>query len=243
MRHPRIFLDQALQTDTICTIKDDAAHHIAHVLRMRVGQQLILFNGEEGQFTAEIIAINRHSVDVQVGGYTAIDLESNLDITLVQGISRGQHMDYTLQKAVELGVKKIVPVMTEYGNVKLDNERLAKRHLHWQKIIIGACEQCGRNSLPVLEETRDILDWISVDTNQFKLILQPTSDHRLAKLDEPVGHMTLLVGPEGGFSQQEFDFAKRNGYQGLSLGPRILRTETAALAAISACQTLWGDYI
>jgi len=245
MRLPRIYLDQTLRKDAIYELTDDSAHHIITVLRMRKGQQLILFNGQGGQFTAEIVCTAKKRVEIRAGEYYPINLESALKITLAQGISRGQRMDYTIQKSVELGVTCIVPVITEFCAVHLNNERMLKKYDHWKKIIVGACEQSGRNKIPLLEEVQNIEDWVSQNsdqhTNKLKLILQPESGLQLSKLDRAVEHLTLLVGPEGGFSQREYELAQKNGYQGLKLGPRILRTETAALAAISMCQTLWGD--
>ncbi len=150
-------------------------------------------------------------------------------------------MDYTLQKAVELGVKQIVPVFSEYGNVKLDGDQQDKRYQHWCKIIINACEQCGRNRLPVITYPRTLADWLNEDNNELKLILHPGTTFRLSQHNAPEHTLTLLAGSEGGFSDTEILLAQQKGYQAVVLGPRILRTETAALVAISACQTLWGD--
>lgn len=241
MRLPHIYLDKILRKDAIYELTNDSAHHVITVLRMRKGQQLILFNGQDGQFTVEIVSAEKNHVEVQVGEYSSINQESALNITLVQGISRGQRIDYAIQKSVEIGVACIVPVITEFCTVHLNNERMLKKYHHWEKIIVGACEQSGRNKIPLLEEVQNIEDWVSRDTNKLKLILHPESGLPLSKLDSPAEQLTLLVGSEGGFSQREYELAQKYGYQGLKLGPRILRTETAALAAISACQTLWGD--
>jgi len=241
MRRPRIFLDYPIQTGAICTLSDEASRHVAQVLRMRVDEQLVLFNGQGGEFIAEIIIADKRRIDVKVGQHILDDRESNCDITLVQGISRGQKMDYILQKAVELGVKRIVPIMTEHGTVHLDSHRAKKRHLHWYKIIISACEQCGRNTLPELMDINDFGSWIIQDKNEIKLIFSPETKNRLSELEKTIGQLTLLIGPEGGFSQHEYALAQENGYQALGLGPRILRTETAAVAAITVCQNLWGD--
>ena len=241
MRRPRIFLDDHIQTGAIYTLPEEASHHVAQVMRMRVDEQLILFNGQGGQFNAEITFVDKRRVDVKVGQHILGDRESNCDITLVQGITRGQKMDYILQKAVELGVKRIVPVMTEHGTVQLDNHRAEKRHQHWQKIIISACEQSGRNTLPVLIDVQNFESWIVQDKNEMKLIFHPETNHRLSEMESTISQLTLLIGPEGGFSQHEYELAQENGCQAISLGPRILRTETAAVAAITACQTHWGD--
>ncbi|MEE9552049.1 MAG: 16S rRNA (uracil(1498)-N(3))-methyltransferase, partial [Gammaproteobacteria bacterium] len=185
--------------------------------------------------------INKQKVDVEIGEYVEINRESNLDITLVQGISRGQRMDYTLQKAVELGVRQIVPVMTEHGNVQLDKERLEKRRKHWRKIIINSCEQCGRDSVPILYDVQDLSDWIKQDKSELKFILHPDAGIRMSGVEKQGNTLTLLAGPEGGFNVQELEYAQYCGFTAIHLGPRILRTETAALVAITACQVLWGD--
>lgn len=234
-------MDQPLHVDAICLLPDDAAHHIAHVLRMKTGQQIVLFNGHGGQYDAEILRINKRTVEVQVIAHLDEERESHLDITLAQGISRGQHMDYTLQKAVELGVKQIVPVFSEHSSVRLNRDRQEKRYQHWRRIIISACEQCGRNRLPVLTHPKTLADWLDDDNNDLKIILHPVTTSRLSQLDKPRHSLTLLAGPEGGFADNEIILAQQKGYQPVVLGPRILRTETAALVAISACQALWGD--
>ena len=151
-------------------------------------------------------------------------------------------MDFTLQKAVELGVTRVVPVMTEYGNVRINQQRLQKKIEHWNKIIIGACEQCGRNKIPELEAPLTFDEWLSKDSNVIKIVLHPESGLRLSKLSKPEGGITILSGPEGGFSEREIKKACEADYQIVNIGPRILRTETAALVAISACQMLWGDF-
>lgn len=241
MRIPRIYLDQLLTENKNCLLSDDAAHHVSKVLRMKAGQPLSLFNGRGGWFDAMITRIDKRSVEVATGAHHPDESESPLEITLVQGVSRGERMDYTLQKAVELGVKKIAPVLCEYTNVKLDEDKKQKRHEHWRKIIINACEQCGRNRIPHLAVVTDLEDWLEADRNGLKLILHPGTSVRLSELPDTTMNLTLLAGPEGGFSEHEVANALKQGYQTLTLGPRILRTETAALAAITACQVLWGD--
>lgn len=242
MRDIRVYQEQNLTTGDRCQLSGGAAHHVAKVLRMQAGQSLILFNGRGGYYDAIIEAAGKHGVTVTVGGHHAEERESPLRITLVQGISRGQRMDYTLQKAVELGVQHIVPLWCEHSSVRLDPEQREKRHAHWSGIIINACEQCGRNRLPELSPPLALDQWTAVDTNPLKLILHPGNTRRLGQLGDSVPEaITLLAGPEGGFSQTEIIHAEQQGYQSISLGPRILRTETAALVAIAACQVLWGD--
>ena len=242
MRIPRIFVDHALVVNQHYNLQDSAAHHIMHVLRMKAGQSLVLFNGQGGQFAAAINSISKRGVEIITGEHSDTDCESPLQITLVQGVSRGDRMDYTLQKAVELGVKQIVPVLCSYTNIKLDDDKKSKRLEHWRNIIINACEQSGRNRLPELSPIMNLDEWLQQDRNPLKLILHPAGAMALSEIQSPTQAITLLAGPEGGFSDDEVTLSKHCACYPLSLGPRILRTETAALAAISACQTLWGDF-
>jgi 16S rRNA (uracil1498-N3)-methyltransferase len=244
MRKTRIFVDQKLQAEAEFVLADVAAHHISRVLRLRLGHQLILFDGHGGEYDAEISKLDKRHVEVHTHQYLEVENESPLHITLVQGISRGQKMDFILQKAVELGVDRIVPVMTEFGNVRLDEERQQKKIEHWQGVIIGACEQCGRNKIPELVAPLSFDESIDIKNGKdmLKIVLHPGAGESLSKLSKPKGEITLLVGSEGGFSDNEIGKACTGGYQIINIGPRILRTETAALAAISACQVLWGDF-
>ncbi|MEE8321061.1 MAG: 16S rRNA (uracil(1498)-N(3))-methyltransferase [Gammaproteobacteria bacterium] len=242
-RKPHLYLDQPLREGERITLPAPASHHVARVLRMRPGQELVLFNNTGGEYVANIISIERKTVEVEVASFRNDDRESILHITLVQGISRGQHMDYTLQKAVELGVKRIVPAFTEYGNVRLDGQRLTGKIDHWHGLIINACEQCGRNRLPVLDSPIAVTDWIEQDQNRTKLILHPGGVRGLSGLPCPQGPLSLLAGPEGGFSESEISLAAQHDFVPVALGPRILRTETAALVGISSCQALWGDFV
>jgi len=241
MRIPRIYLEQALAEHTRCLLSEDAAHHVSKVLRMGPGQFLHLFNGRGGYFDATIMQADKRSVEVVTGAHHDDECESPLAITLAQGVSRGERMDYTLQKAVELGVQHIVPVLCQYTNVKLDAGKKQKRHEHWGKIIINACEQSGRNRIPSLALAQELEEWVGVDVNRLKLILHPGTSMQLSQLKSKQDSLTLLAGPEGGFSDTEVALAVQYGYQAMTLGPRVLRTETAALAAITACQVVWGD--
>lgn len=241
MRTTRVYLDQALEIGSTCRLPEEAAHHVATVLRMKTGEALALFNGRGGSYRAVISRMEKRNVEVTVGAHEADDRESPLTITLAQAVMRGQHMDYTLQKAVELGVQHIVPLLCLHGNVKLDDEQKQHRHEHWHRIIISACEQCGRNRIPLLSAPLRLADWVGADPNALKLILHPRDGVRLASLRSTSSTLTLLAGPEGGFSEDEIADATRHGYQAVILGPRILRAESAALVAISVCQALWGD--
>ena len=219
----------------------DAVHHVINVLRMKPGQELILFNGKGGFFEARIESIGKRQVEVLPVAYHDAECESPLDITLAIGISRGQRMDVTLQKAVELGVSKIVPIQSRFVTVKPDEKRQDKRLLHWQKIITGACEQCGRNRIPDVTAPVNFTDWVARENAGLKILLHPAGQQTINRLNNDQNGIILLAGPEGGFSDDENRMAEKNGYQAVTLGPRILRTETAPLAAITACQVLWGD--
>lgn len=243
MREVRIFVDAGLEPGTEFSLPVAAAHHVTRVLRLKAGQPLTLFNGRGGQHAAVIKAVDRHDVRVTIGECLALDRESPLAITLVQAISRGRHMDTTLQKAVELGVARIVPVLSERGQVRLDDRRLASKLEHWQGILIAACEQSGRNCVPELMAPVALLPWLRErDQAVVCLFLDPAADRSLHDLSPPVDNrLALLAGPEGGFSPEERQAALAAGCLDIRLGPRTLRTETTGLAAITACQALWGD--
>jgi 16S rRNA (uracil1498-N3)-methyltransferase len=241
MRIVRVYTDQPLPPHSNINLPEAVSHHLSRVLRLRIGEALHVFNGRGGRHEARIVSIGKRQVEVELLVFKEEERESNLDILLAQGISRGQRMDYAIQKAVELGVKRIVPILTGHGNVSLKDERIESRLRHWEGIVIHACEQCGRNQLPTLSPPISFNDWLAQDTNSLRLILDPESDHSLGDIPEPGGALSLLCGPEGGFSRDEVQIALRKGYTGVRLGPRVLRTETAAVAALSACQILWGD--
>lgn len=240
MRIPRVFHASALATGTRIGLEAAAANHIARVLRLRCGAPIVLFDGSGGEYLATIVSADKRTVDVQVENFVPRDVESPLDITLVQGISRGERMDYTIQKAVELGVNRIVPVVTERSVVKLSGERAAKKIGHWQGVAISACEQSGRNRVPEIEEIRSLSEWLGASFNGTALFLDPRAEGGLGGLG-PKTRVALLVGPEGGLSDAEERNAYSSGYVGLRLGPRVLRTETAGLAAVAVLQALWGD--
>ena len=224
----------------------DAAHHAARVLRLEVGAPVVVFNGLGGEFEARITRIDRGEVAVKTGAHIDVERESALDIHLVQGLSSGDRMDMTLQKAVELGVSSIQPVATERSVVKLKDERAQRRVEHWQNLVIAACEQCGRNRIPQVAPLLGLPEWLSrlaapMADNEARLLLAPAAPVSLKDL-AVIARMTLLVGPEGGLSPVEIQLAHSRGFRPVRLGPRVLRTETAALAALSAIQALWGDF-
>jgi len=238
----RIYQATPLSKNSTLTLDANASHHLAHVLRAKVGEKIILFNGHGGEYSSVIQQINKKNVVVAVNEFTATSVESALDIGLAQGISRGEKMDHTIQKAVELGVKKIIPLFTERCNVKLDAERSEKRLQHWRSIVISACEQSGRNDIPEIQMPQSFTQWVSHVHADFCLVLSPHAKKKLNDLAIPsTARVILLIGPEGGLSQQEIDFATQHHFLPLNLGPRVLRTETAAVAAMSALQSVYGD--
>jgi 16S rRNA (uracil1498-N3)-methyltransferase len=240
MRIPRIFHPEPLEPDSRVTLDDSAARHVAKVLRLAEGSPLTLFDGSGGEYPASIVSVAKRSVEVQLGHRLDVEVESPLHITLAQGVSKGDRMDFTIQKAVELGVSRIVPLNTERSVVNLKGERLEKKLAHWKGVIISACEQCGRNSMPELLPLQPLPSWLQSDANGTRLLLDHRATETVASL-QPKGEITLLIGPEGGLSQKEREQAFFLGYTGLRLGPRVLRTETAALTALAALQSRFGD--
>lgn len=239
----RIFQNIFLNVGAEISLDQAASHHLINVLRVKLNDFLIIFNGSGGEFSAKIIAITKKIVQVKIGEFISREAESPLNICLIQGISRGEKMDFTLQKSVELGVKKIIPVFTERCNVKLDFSRLEKKWQHWQNIIISACEQSGRNFVPVLEKPKKLFICLNeLELFENKFILVPTATAYLKKQKiASNANIALLIGSEGGLTETEIHFAETINFQPIALGPRILRTETAALVAIAALQTLAGD--
>ncbi len=244
MRIPRIYLPASLSTGQIIELDGQAAVHLTRVLRLRVGDALCLFNGEGGEFAAWLTEVGRRTASIEVGEYSAREVESGLQLVLAQGVSRGERMDYTVQKAVELGVSCIVPLETSRTTVNLAGDRHDKRLAHWQGVVNAACEQSGRNRVPQVAPVQGFSDWLAEVAAEpgLKLVLHHRAEQSLQDLPPPDGPVTLLVGPEGGLSEAEIEAALANGFQPLRLGPRVLRTETAALAAMSVLQWLWGDF-
>lgn len=240
MRDCRIYLAGAWSEGSTLRLDERAAHYVAHVLRKKPGDELVLFNGSANECRARILAVRKADVEVVVGECRAVARESPLDAVLAQGVSRGERMDYAVQKAVELGVRRIVPLFTEHSVVRLDDERRARRVEHWQAVAISACEQCGRTRVPAVDGITELSAWLPT-TEGVRLVLHPDGARRLSELPPPRGHVTLLVGPEGGLSGREVDQAVAAGFVPVCLGPRTLRTETAGVAALTALQVLWGD--
>lgn len=240
MKNPRLYVPASLQPQTELELPMEAANHL-RVLRLQPGNPLTLFNGDGGEFAAEVVALERRQARVRLLEHRAHEVESPLELTLIQGISKGERMDFTIQKAVELGVSRIAPVFTARSVVQLDGDRLAKRETHWRGIIQSACEQCGRNRLPELMPTLALDKAWRNFSSGLRLVLNPEGGARLKTLELGEQTMALLVGPEGGLNEAEVGSAEGHGFLGLRLGPRVLRTETAGLAALAALQALAGD--
>jgi len=225
-------------------LPEQAGEHVARVLRLERGHPLILFNGDGREYEATLASLGKHAVSAEIGDAHLVDRESPLDITLAQGVARGEKMDWILQKATELGVARIVPLVTERTEVKLDEERAERRVAHWRSVVAGACEQSGRTRLPEIGRPLRIDRWLG-DLGEhpaLRLALLPEGDVRLRQIPQVENGILLCVGPEGGFSGNDVAQLRQAGFHGLRLGPRILRTETAGLAAIAAWQAVAGDW-
>ncbi len=242
MAVPRFHVFGRLSPGSLYALPAEPARHAAQVLRLRAGDAIILFNGEGGEYGARIEDIRRAEVVARVHDHNAAERESPLQVHLAQGISSGERMDYTLQKAVELGVAGIQPLAMLRSVVKLDAERARRRTQHWQQVASAACEQCGRNRVPEVHAPLALEHWLAAQPSGDKLMLAPDGESGLADLPPPAGTLWLLAGPEGGFDARESALARAAGFRALRLGPRILRTETAALAALAGMQALWGDF-
>jgi 16S rRNA (uracil1498-N3)-methyltransferase len=243
MRIPRIYVPQPLRPGREVELPIQAGEHLARVLRLDRGHPLRLFDGSGEEYEAELASLAKRSVTARVlESADTEDRESPLRITLAQGIARGEKMDWILQKATELGVARIVPIVTDRTEVKLDAERAERRVAHWEAVVASACEQSGRRRLPEVAEPAKLADWAASldDETGFRLALDPAGE--LTPRDLPAStSATLVVGPEGGLSDHDLATLKAAGFRGLRLGPRILRTETAGLAALAAMQALLGD--
>ena len=222
------------------------ARHVTRVLRLRPGDAITLFNGDGNEYGAEIASIGGDAASLNVTGSSAVDREAPFAVTLAQAVSGGERMDYTVQKAVELGVAGIQPLASARSVVRLGEERAAKRLAHWQAVAIAACEQCGRNRVPQVLPLLEFGAWLALTAKArdgaAKLLLSPRATEGLRKLPRPAAGVTLLAGPEGGFEPEEERAAEQSGFNPVRLGPRVLRTETAAVAVLAAMQALWGDF-
>ncbi|MBL4744710.1 MAG: 16S rRNA (uracil(1498)-N(3))-methyltransferase [Cycloclasticus sp.] len=241
MRISRLFIEHDLAEGLLLSLESDAAHYLRNVLRLKKGFLLTVFNGQGGEYAATVHEVHRKAVVLDIGIWRDVDLESPLKIELGLSVSRGERMDVAIQKATELGVAVITPVITEHCVVKLTDERRLQRHQHWQSIVYRACEQCGRNVPPILNITTDLAQWLGGDLPASRIIFEPGKLDTLKSYKKPEGSVSVLIGPEGGFSEQEVVGAETSGFTALGFGPRVVRNETAAIASIAAMQVLWGD--
>ena len=243
MRTTRIFVDLELTVGQTLILPAAPSAHILRVLRLRPGTTLTLFNGRGGEFAAELQGSSKTGAEVKVGAHENVERESPLHLTLLQGVARGERMDFIVQKATELGVQRIVPLSCEFSVVRLEAAALRRRVEHWRAIGIAACEQSGRNRLPLIEPIGELAEACAdhAATAGLRLMLVPQAPDSLAGLARGLQSAVLLIGPEGGLSGREQLLAQRSGFRACRLGPRILRTETAPLAALAVLQTLAGD--
>ncbi len=256
MRNPRIYQNQQWQIGDIIDLDNDAFGHTVRVLRLSDGDAITLFNGQKfngrqfngqgvnnefGEFNAELKNVSKKSAQAKILSFTQVNNESPVNIHLGQTISRGDRMDFTLQKSVELGVNTITPLFSERCGVKISGERLDKKIAQWQRIVISACEQSGRCTVPEVKAAEQLNDWLKQDTSALKLNLHPRAQHSIISLPQENQRVRLLIGPEGGLSDEEITQASQHDFVDVLLGPRVLRTETAALTAITALQCRYGD--
>jgi 16S rRNA (uracil1498-N3)-methyltransferase len=241
MRISRLYLPVELSPNTSIQLGEEQGHYLRSVLRLKRGMDLTVFNGDGNEYIARIAEASRDAVRLQLAEGYQHHVESSLVTHLGLGISRGERMDLAIQKAVELGVTRITPLFTEHCVVRLDETRRSNRRQHWQKIVQSACEQCGRSRVPEIDEPLELADWVK-EREGLKLFFDPQGGTSFKELPPPQGGVTLLSGPEGGFAERERVWARDAGFIPVRLGPRILRTETAVLAALAAIQVLWGDW-
>lgn len=255
MARPRIYCSGEISAGRIVELSGNAANHVSRVLRLEPGDPLIVFNGEGGEFRATIEWTRRDRAAVAIEEHLGVERETPLSITLAQAVCAGEKMDWIVQKAVELGVSQIQVLDTRRGTPKLSEERAERRAAHWRHIAISACEQCGRNKIPEIFPLMPLGNWLGSkkrgldiaerDGRNLRFMMSPAAGEGLAGFTEssPVSSVIFLIGPEGGLTQDEEAAAAIAGFVPLRLGPRILRTETAGLAAVAAAQALWGDFL
>ncbi len=241
MRISRIYHPEVLNTDTEIELSADASHHLGRVLRAQSGQEISLFNGDGFDYSAQLSQVSKKQVFAEITGKTENQTESPLKLHLGQVISRGDRMDFTIQKSVELGVTEITPLISERCGVKLNAERMNKKVEQWQKIAIGACEQSGRAFVPKINPVIQLNDWLATEFDGTRVNLHPYAKHGISGLALTNQQAQLLIGPEGGLSDDEIEKAREYEFIDVLMGPRVLRTETAGLSAISLLQSYFGD--
>jgi len=236
----RFYVDAPLRAGSVCTLSEDAAHHAIHVLRLREGEDVTLFNGRGGEFAARIASIQRLKIAIDLLQHRPIEREPPLRVTLVQGVSAGEKMDSTVRKAVELGVAAVQPVLAARSVARPKGDRADSRRGHWQKVVIAACEQCGRNRIPEVHPLMPVSEYRAPDA-AMKILLSPLSQLPLSRISLQGNEFVIAAGPEAGFTAEEEALLASAGFVPASLGPRVLRTETAAVAALAALSALRGD--
>ncbi len=242
MNLPRFYCREALAPGAHIDLPEPVARHAVRVLRLPPGAAMVLFDGRGGEYEARIQRIERERVVAELGAWRDVERESRLSVTLVQAVQAGDKMDFTIQKAVELGIKDIVPVDSRRSVIRLSGERAGKRVAHWQGVAAAACEQCGRNQVPQVAPVEKLENWLARPSGgALRLMLAPDAEQSLVDLPSPKS-VELLIGAEGGLDPQEIVAARQVGFRLVRMGPRILRTETAGLAALAALQVLWGDF-
>jgi len=242
LRIPRIYHDDELTAGQDLLLNTAASQHLLKVLRLRESAPLVVFNGRGVSCNAVLIGSRSGKAEIRLQALLDEETQSPLRLHVGLGISKGEKMDYAIQKLVETGVHEITPLITEHTVVKLDSRREVSRMQHWQGVIIGACEQCGRNMLPALHSVTPLGEWLQVTRAECLLAFDGEGDERLQMISPAPSSACALIGPEGGLSRIELELARRQGFRVVRLGPRIMRTETAAVAISAALQTLWGDF-
>lgn len=245
MRISRVYFEGQLQTNAVISLPGESSHYLAKVLRLRIDDCVHLFNETDGEFLSRITLIKKAEVELMVESpiVEAGTHQSELLIHLGLGLSRGDRMDFAIQKSTELGVREITPLYTEHGEVKLKAERVEKKLQHWRKIALSASEQCGRLDIPKIHAPCALLDWQQSSNEEFNVMLDPSGEDNLPPVSEveQIKRLNLLIGPEGGFAERELQTARDQGFAVVALGTRILRTETAPVAALAILQHLYGD--
>ena len=245
MKENRFYHSKNLELKDIVELEAQTHIHATKVLRLKVGDQFALFNGDGFDYVAKVIEISKHKTTVEIINQYEVNHESPLKITLAQGLAAGDKMDWIIQKAVELGVHTIQPLLTERSIIKLDRERADKKLEHWKTVVISACEQTGRSTIPDVLSPIQLNYWLSEETlktDNLKLILTPSKAQNINQLDKPSNSIVFMVGSEGGFSEKEMTLALNQSFIPVNFGQRILRTETASIVALSILQNLWGDF-
>ncbi|PYF78887.1 16S rRNA m(3)U-1498 methyltransferase [Marinomonas alcarazii] len=247
MRIPRIFIDTELNENSTLALPDSAFQHLCKVLRLKSGHPLRVFNGQEfnsksRQYNATLSDVEKRSASIQIADFEELENESPIQVTVGQTLSRGERMDYAIQKSVEAGVFAIQPLFSERCEVKLQDSRAEKRLQHWQQVAISAAEQCGRGIVPTVYPPIELTEWITNCNEMLKLTLHHHSAKPIRQFEKPSNNrIALLIGPEGGLSEKEVQLSEKSGFNAISLGPRVLRTETAPIVALSVINALWGD--